>query len=54
MLWLLACVCAMATLVIRPAAHAQKRMALIIGNTAYEHTAKLENPMAIYVACVTS
>ena len=27
-----------------PAAHAQKRVALVIGNSAYQHTAKLTNP----------
>jgi uncharacterized caspase-like protein len=27
-----------------PAAHAQKRVALVIGNAAYEHTSRLANP----------
>jgi hypothetical protein len=31
-------------LVVAPSAYAQKRVALVIGNSVYQHTPKLKNP----------
>jgi hypothetical protein len=36
--------CALLTAALAPAAHAEKRIALVIGNSAYKNTAELNNP----------
>jgi hypothetical protein len=44
MRFLLASSCALLALLLAPAAHADKRVALVIGNSAYQNTAELNNP----------